>query len=277
VELLAIKTRGDRLRQIPLAGAGDKGLFVREIEDALLESRADLAVHSLKDVPVELRDGLTLGPVPRRGDEKDVLVSFAFAGLSALPAGARVGTSSPRREVQLLARRPDLVILPLRGNLDTRLRKLEAGECDAAVLAAAGLDRLGLLVPHRESLDPPAFLPAPGQGALGLEFRADREDLPPLLAFLNHEPSRLRAEAERAFLAGLGLGCQAPAAAWAVLDQDSPARHASLTLEGLLASTDGKTLWRRQRRGPAKLARQIGLDLAEEIKAAAGLAPSLSL
>ena len=270
-ELLVLRTAGDLLRNAPLSAAGGKALFVREIEDALLDGRADLAVHSLKDVPADLPEGLTLGPVPQRESAEDVLISFSCARLSALPAGARVGTSSLRRRVQLLRLRPDLEIVPLRGNLDTRLRKLKAGACQAVVLAAAGLRRLRLRVPHLDPLSPPAFLPAAGQGALGLEFRADREDLRLLLAPLDHGPSRVCVEAERAFLAGLGSGCQAPVAAYAVLDQpDAPlSPETPLLLEGLLASPDGAILLRRSGCGPAIQARPIGLDLAEEIKAAA--------
>jgi hydroxymethylbilane synthase len=272
-EVLIIKTRGDLFQDAPLSASGGKGLFVKEIEDALLDGRADLAVHSLKDVPLDLPDGLTLGAVPRRGEAEDVLISFAFPRLSALPAGARVGTSSLRRRVQLMNLRPDLNVAPLRGNLDTRLRKLEAGGCEAAILAAAGLRRLGLRVPHLDPLTPPAFLPAAGQGALGLEFRKDREDLRRLLAPLNHEPSQRCVEAERGFLAGLGQGCQAPVAAHAVLSQAQPeapfSAQTPMTLEGLLASPDGALLLRRLGRGPAGQARQIGLDLAEEIKDAA--------
>ncbi|MDR2076974.1 MAG: hydroxymethylbilane synthase, partial [Desulfovibrio sp.] len=253
--------------------AGGKGLFVKEIEEALLDGRADLAVHSMKDIPVDLPDGLTLGAVPRRENAADVLLSFAFPRLSALPAGARVGTSSLRRRAQLLDLRPDLNIVPLRGNLDTRIRKLKAGECEAVVLAAAGLRRLDLHVPHMDPLSPPTFLPAAGQGALGLEFRADREDLRELLAPCNHEPSRICVEAERGFLAGLGAGCQAPVAAYALLSRDQPDAPLSpqtpVVLEGLLASPDGAVLLRRLGRGPAGQARQLGLDLAEEVTAAA--------
>jgi hydroxymethylbilane synthase len=272
-ELLVLRTRGDLFQDAPLSAADGKGLFVKEIEDALLDGRADLAVHSLKDVPVDLPAGLTLGIVPRREEAEDVLLSFTFPRLCALPPGARVGTSSLRRRVQLLDLRPDLKIVPLRGNLDTRLRKLEDGACEALVLAAAGLRRLGLQVPHLDPLAPPAFLPAAGQGALGLEFREDREDLRALLAPLNHEPSRVRAEAERGFLAGLGCGCQAPVAAYAVLSRDQPddpfSPQTPVLLEGLLASPDGSVILRRLGRGPAIQARRLGLDLAEEIKAAA--------
>jgi len=203
VELLKIKTTGDKILDVPLAKVGGKGLFVKEIEEALLDGRADIAVHSMKDVPAVLPAGLVIGAVPQREDPTDALLSVAYDGLAGLPRGARVGTSSLRRQAQLAALRPDLAIETLRGNLDTRVKKLLSGQFAAIVVASAGLNRLGLAAPKRHTLAPPEFLPAVAQGALGIELRADRADVASLLAFLDHEPTRLAVTAERAFLAGL--------------------------------------------------------------------------
>ena len=281
VELLVLKTKGDIILDVPLSKVGGKGLFVKEIEEALLDGRADLAVHSMKDVPMQLPEGLVLGAIPEREDPADLLLSMRYASLAALPGGARVGTSSLRRQAQLLALRPDLEVLSLRGNVDTRIRKLKDGEFDAIIMAAAGMKRLDISLPHMVPLD---FLPAAGQGALGIEYKADRPenrpDVADLLAFLNHPETFVRVEAERAFLAGLDGGCQVPIAAHAVLSEYSgpgvtPGAlipGVKLILEGLVADIQGRTIIRRTLRGKAVEARAIGTALAEEIKNAGGAA-----
>ena len=273
VELLVLKTKGDIILDVPLSKVGGKGLFVKEIEEALLDGRADLAVHSMKDVPMELPEGLTLGAIPEREDPADLLLSVRYAGLEALPRGGRVGTSSLRRQAQLLALRPDLEVLSLRGNVDTRIRKLEAGEFDAIIMAAAGMKRLGLRLPYMIFLD---FLPAAGQGALGIEYKAERTDVAGLLAFLNHPETFVRVEAERACLAGLDGGCQVPIAAHATLSEYSGfggvLPGAELVLEALVADVKGQTIIRRTLRGNPSEARNLGLALAAEIKNTGGAA-----
>lgn len=240
IELLVLKTRGDIILDVPLAKVGGKGLFVKEIEEALLDGRADLAVHSMKDVPMSLPEGLTLGAVLEREDPDDLFLSHHFASLDALPAGARVGTSSLRRQAQVLALRPDLQVLMLRGNVDTRLGKLAQGQYEAIIMASSGIRRLELTLPFEERLAPPRFLPACGQGALGVEFRDDRADLHALCAFLDHEDTRLCVEAERGFLAGLNGGCQTPIAGHAVRGPEG------LVLQGLVGAVDGSRLLRHQ-------------------------------
>ena len=215
VELLGMTTRGDQILDRTLSKVGGKGLFVKELETALAEGRAHLAVHSLKDVPMELPEGFTLAAVLEREDPRDAFVSNGFASLEALPPGACVGTSSLRRVVQLLALRPDLRIEPLRGNLDTRLRKLDEGGYDAIVLAAAGLKRLGLGERIRAVFDPSQMIPAAGQGALGIEIRSDDRGLAEGLATLVDRPSWLATRAERAVSLGLGGSCSMPLAAHA--------------------------------------------------------------
>ncbi len=264
VELLVLKTKGDIILDVPLSKVGGKGLFVKEIEEALLDGRADLAVHSMKDVPMELPEGLVLGVIPERENPSDALLSVNFATLAALPKGAKVGTSSLRRQAQLLALRPDLQIISLRGNVDTRIRKLMEGDFDAIVMAAAGMNRLGLRTPQQEMLSAPAFLPAAGQGALGIEYKRDREDLVQALAFLNHAETFACVTAERGFLTGLEGGCQVPIAAFATLHGDT------LTLEGLVADPQGQRIIRRSEQGPAALARELGLSLAATVKNAGG-------
>ncbi|MDP9044729.1 MAG: hydroxymethylbilane synthase, partial [Pseudomonadota bacterium] len=215
VELLGMTTRGDQILDRSLAKVGGKGLFVKELETALEEGRAELAVHSLKDVPMDLPEGFELAAVLEREDPRDAFVSSRHASLAALPQGAVVGTSSLRRVVQLLALRPDLSVLPLRGNLDTRLRKLDEGTYDAIVLAAAGLRRLGLADRIRELFAPEAMLPCAGQGALGVEVRSDATDLRARLATLVHRPTWLAVQAERAVSRALGGSCSMPLAAHA--------------------------------------------------------------
>ena len=218
VELLGMTTRGDQILDRPLSKVGGKGLFIKELETALEEGRAHLAVHSLKDVPMDLPDGFVLAAIWEREDPRDALVSNRYATLGELPQGAVVGTSSLRRVTQLLAGRPDLRIEPLRGNLDTRLRKLDEGGFDAIVLAAAGLKRLGLASRIRAAFDPETMIPAAGQGALGLEVREDATELRALLAQTIHLPTFLAAHAERAVSRALGGSCSMPLAAHAVWD-----------------------------------------------------------
>ena len=260
ISLNVIKTRGDVILDVPLAKVGGKGLFVKEIEEALLDGRADLAVHSIKDVPMELPEGLLLGCVPPRESATDCLLSCKYPNLEALPKGAHIGTSSLRRQAQLLALRPDLRISSLRGNVDTRLRKLEEGEFDAIILATAGLQRLGLKAPFMLPLDPERIMPAAGQGALGIECREDNYDLLVLLASLEDRNTRVCVDAERAFLAGLNGGCQVPIAGHAhFVDEEN------LILDGLIAEVDGSLVLRGSRSGNAIDAREIGESLAKEL------------
>lgn len=238
IALLPVRTAGDMFLQAPLAEAGGKGLFIREIENALLDGRADCAVHSMKDVPRDLPPGLVIGAVCAREDARDAYISECWPSLAALPPGARVGTSSLRRQAQLLARRPDLQVAPLRGNVDTRLEKVRAGECDATFMAMAGVRRLGLQAAFIVPLDPFAFTPAPGQGALGIEFARGRADLAELFAFLEEPEARLCVEAERAFGCALNGDCRAALGAYGRLEKGE------LLLEGMVASRDGKTVLR---------------------------------
>ena len=243
-----IRTKGDVFTDAPLPSIGGKGLFTGEIEAALLAGTIDLAVHSLKDLPTDLPDGLAIGAVPEREDARDVLISRSGAGLDALPPGARVGTGSLRRAAQLRARRPDLCIVDVRGNVDTRLRKLgqEDARLDALVLAAAGLNRLGLAGRVTEYLDLDVMLPAVGQGALAVEVRAADARVLAAVAVLEDHATRIAVEAERAFLRALGGGCQTPAAAFATLE------GVTLRLRGMVANPDGSGLRRGEISGPAR-------------------------
>jgi hydroxymethylbilane synthase len=259
VEIVPIRTAGDRLAQARLAEVGGKGLFVSDIEAALREGRVDLAVHSLKDMPAVLPAGLVLAVFPRREDPADVLVSRGPGGLGGLAAGARVGTDSPRRRLLLLARRPDLRVVPARGNVDTRLRRLEAGAYDAVVLARAGLLRLGLRPAHAETLPTDEFLPAVGQGILGVETRAEDEALRARLAPLDDPPTRAEALAERAFLAALGADCRAAVAARARW------QTGRLRLRGWVANpADGRAV-ADLAEGPADAAELLGAALARRL------------
>ena len=239
VELLGMTTRGDQILDRALSKVGGKGLFVKELEAALEDGRAQLAVHSLKDVPMDLPEGFMLATVLEREDPRDAFVSVRFDSLSALPQGARIGTSSLRRVVQLGALRPDLDVQPLRGNLDTRLRKLDEGEFDAIVLAAAGLTRLGLGARIRSHFEPAQMLPCAGQGALGIEVRADAQALHARLKSLTHRPTWLAVQAERAVSRALGGSCSMPLAAYAhwegeVLELNVALGHALTPLAPLL-------------------------------------------
>ena len=261
IELVPMRTEGDRLAAARLAAIGGKGLFVREIEDALLARTIDIAVHSLKDLPANLPEGLTLAAFPTREDPRDVLVSRRAGGLAALPAGAVVGTSSPRRRALVLAARPDLTLEPLRGNVDTRLRKLESGECDATVLAAAGLRRLGVVPQHAEPLTVDVFVPAVGQGVLGLEARADDERVRTIVAPLDDRATRACALAERAFLARLGASCVTPVAAHASLEAGT------LTMRALVVSEDGTQLLRENGTASPAEAMALGRRVADGLLA----------
>lgn len=262
VELLVLKTRGDVILDVPLAKVGGKGLFVKEIEEALLDGRADLAVHSMKDVPMQLPAGLVLGAVPEREIHSDLFLSERYPSLDALPRGARLGTSSLRRQAQALNLRPDLQLAMLRGNVETRLRKMREGQYDAIILASAGIRRLDLRAAYREELGPPRFVSAVGQGALGVEMRADRDDVREWIAFLDHRPTRLCVMAERGLLAGLDGGCQVPIGGYASLDGDI------MSLTGMVAEPDGTVVLRRLARGTVTDdagADALGRSLADEL------------
>ncbi|MDD4952711.1 MAG: hydroxymethylbilane synthase [Desulfovibrionaceae bacterium] len=259
VETLQLKTRGDKILDAPLAKLGGKGLFVKEIEEALLDGRADIAVHSMKDVPVELPAGLEIGVIPEREACTDSLLSVRHQGLDELPRGAVVGTSSLRRQAQLKALRPDLVIESLRGNLDTRLQKLLDGRFTAIVVATAGLARLGLSAPKSEVLGPPEFLPAAAQGALGIEFKTERDEVRRIVEFMDHGPTKTRVLAERGFLTGLDGGCQVPIAAWSELEAGE------VQLTGFVADESGTRSVRLAHRGPADKAFHVGLELARRV------------
>lgn len=264
VELMVIKTTGDKILDVPLAKVGGKGLFVKEIEEALLDGGADLAVHSVKDMPAELPEGLHLAVMPPREDPRDALISRNGAGLDALPHGARIGTSSLRRAAQLLHLRPDLRIETLRGNVDTRLRKLESEGFDAIVLAAAGLKRMELSHVVSEYLEPERMLPAVGQGALGIETRIDDAFTNQMVASLAHQKTMTIVSAERAFLKRLEGGCQVPIGAHATMEGET------LILTGMVADLRGERLVRKQTHGKAQQAEVLGASLAEEVLEAGG-------
>jgi len=267
VDLLGMTTKGDQILDRALSKVGGKGLFVKELEVALEEGRAHLAVHSLKDVPMELPDGFVLAAVMEREDPRDALVSPHHASLEALPAGAIVGTSSLRRLAQLRAKRPDLKIEPLRGNLDTRLRKLDEGQYDAIILAAAGLKRLGLESRIRALIAPSVMLPAAGQGALGIEIRSGHPELAEAVASLAHLPTWLATLAERAVSRALGGSCSMPLAAFAQW------REGELVLEARLGHPDGAELVEATLRGApadAAEAEAMGTAVAQQLKQLAG-------
>ena len=258
VELVPVKTSGDKFQNISLSRIGGKGLFVKEIEEALQAGRVDLAVHSVKDVPAVLPPGLTLSVIPQREDPRDVLISPNGETLDELPEGSRVGTSSLRRQALLLHLRPDLDIAMLRGNVETRLRKQRDGEVDATILAAAGLKRLGLMPERSHMLDERVFVPAVGQGALGIETRVE-SDVEELLRPLHHIETALAVTAERAFLGRMGGSCRTPLAAQAT------ARTGGVRLVALIASPDGQIVLRGHEHGPPGTAEQLGIRLAERL------------
>ena len=265
VELNKIKTTGDKILDVPLAKVGGKGLFVKEIEEALLRGEADLAVHSMKDVPTEFPGGLHLAVICEREDPRDAFIApvqgaaFKTQSFRQLPTGATLGTSSLRRSSQLLSIRPDLRIVQLRGNLETRFRKLDEGQFDAMILAAAGVKRLGWAQRITEIIDPSVSLPAIGQGAIGIECRTNDEFINSLIAPLNHKETSICVRAERALLKRLQGGCQVPIAAYAVI------KDGRLIMDGLVGSVTGDRIIREHLEGPLEDAETIGITLAEKL------------
>ena len=264
VGLVTIKTTGDKILDVPLARVGGKGLFVKEIEEALLEGRADLAVHSVKDMPAELPAGLHLAAMPPREDPRDVLISRAGEGLEQLRSGARIGTSSLRRAAQLLHFRPDFRIETLRGNVDTRLRKLENEGFEGIILAAAGLKRMELTHVITQYLEPDLMLPAVGQGALGIETRVDDDFTNQVVSSLAHRDTMITVGAERAFLKRLEGGCQVPIGAHAALKGEE------IRLTGMVADLRGQRLFRKELRGELQDAESLGEELAEIVLESGG-------
>ncbi|WP_018402608.1 hydroxymethylbilane synthase [Marinobacter gelidimuriae] len=262
VELVKIKTLGDKILDVPLAKVGGKGLFVKELEEAMLDGRADLAVHSMKDVPMAFPEGLGLVAICERDDPTDAFVSNHFSSLDDLPQNAVVGTSSLRRESQLRANRPDLQIRVLRGNVNTRLAKLDAGDYDAIILASSGLKRLGFEARIRNCMPDTLSLPAVGQGALGIECRLDDQELRTMLEPLNHTDSADRVKAERALNTRLNGGCQVPIAAYALLEDND-----MLWLRGLVGAVDGSLIFRAEGRVHRSEGERLGRELAEDLLA----------
>lgn len=261
VELVPMSTQGDIILDTPLAKIGGKGLFVKELEQAMIDGRADIAVHSMKDVPVEFPDGLALHTICEREDPRDAFVSNHYATLDALPEGAIVGTSSLRRQCQIRAQRPDLLIRDLRGNVNTRLAKLDNGEYDAIILAAAGLLRLEMPERIAQYIEPEQSLPANGQGAVGIECRIDDIRVKELLAPLEHAETRVRVNAERAMNRRLEGGCQVPIGAYAQVEGDT------VHLRGLVGALDGSEILHAQLSGPINDAERVGIELAEQLLA----------
>ncbi|MBC8211521.1 MAG: hydroxymethylbilane synthase [Gammaproteobacteria bacterium] len=259
IKLVKMKTKGDKILDAPLAKVGGKGLFVKELEAGMLEGKADIAVHSMKDVPVEFPQGLELTLIMQREDPRDAFVSNKYTSLSALPEHAVVGTSSLRRQTQIREKHPDIKLDWLRGNVNTRLKKLDDGEYDAIILAAAGLKRLGFESRIRAFLEPEESLPAIGQGAIGIEARSDDEAVRQLLAPLGDADTTLRVVAERAMNEALNGGCQVPIAGYAVLEGDQ------LYLRGLVGEPDGSKVLRAEIRGPSTQARALGITLAQDL------------
>ena len=259
VELVKIKTKGDKILDTALAKVGGKGLFVKEIEDALIRNETHLAVHSMKDVPADLPEGLIIDAIPEREDVRDAFIAREVSTWKDLPQGARVGTSSLRRQSQLLSRRPDLTMIPLRGNVETRLKKLETENLDAVVLAVAGIKRMKLEDRITEYFSDDIMLPAIGQGALALEVREDDREVRELIRFLKHPDTETAMAAERSFLRTLQGGCQVPIAALARVDGDT------VRISGLVADTDGSSVFRDSAEGPADDAARIGSELAARI------------
>jgi hydroxymethylbilane synthase len=264
VELVKITTTGDKILDVPLAKVGGKGLFVKEIEDAMLQHEVDIAVHSMKDVPAELPEELHLGVITKREDPRDAFISNDYKTFADLPPGARVGTSSLRRKSQLALLRSDLIISDLRGNLDTRLRKLDEKQFDAIILAAAGLNRLKMSSRVASFFNPADMLPAVGQGAVGIELRKADKELLQGLSFLIDETTAVAVRAERGFLHRLEGGCQVPIGAFAEL------QGSQVTITGLVASVDGSKMIKKQMTGDAAEAEKLGTKLAEEILADGG-------
>jgi hydroxymethylbilane synthase len=267
VKTVVIKTSGDRLGDAPIQSLDGKGLFVKEIEEALLRNEIDLAVHSMKDLPGEMTKGLAVGAVPEREDPSDVLVSRGSVRLKDLDSSARIGTGSPRRRAQILNFRPDLSVVSIRGNIDTRLRKMETGEVEALVLAAAGLKRIGRADYIAESLPPEICLSAVAQGALCLQTRAE-DPLIEALSFIHHRPSALEVEAERAFLRELGGGCQLPVGCRARIDAET------IRIMGVIAEVDGREVFRGEVSGRSLDREILGRDLARRLMHESGMHPA---
>lgn len=261
-ELVVVRTSGDRIADVPLHLVGGKGLFVKELEAGLLDGSLDAAIHSLKDVPGELADGLVIAAVPAREDPRDVVVTRAAGGLAALPAGAKVGTSSPRRAAWLRHLHPRLAVVDLRGNVDTRLAKLADGVVDAVLLARAGLNRLGVEPPHVAACDPRQFLPAVGQGALALECAGG--PMVERLRAVEHAPSRQAIDAERGFLTAVGGTCTTPLAALAEIDGET------VTLRAAILAPDGSRVVRGERTGAVAAGARLGAELASALLAGGG-------
>jgi hydroxymethylbilane synthase len=259
VDLVAMTTQGDKVRDRPLADVGGKGLFVKELERAIADGRADIAVHSMKDVPSEMPAGMAIAGVLPRADPRDALVSLRYRRLDDLPANARIGTSSPRRQAQLKNLRPDLAVVPLRGNVDTRLSRLDEGTLDGILLACAGLDRLGLSARISEVLEPEVLVPAVGQGVIGIECAADDAASRATVAALNDASTASRLAAERAFAERLHGSCHSPIAAHAAI------RGETLALSGFVGSPDGREAYRDRVSGSVSEAAALGLALAERI------------
>jgi hydroxymethylbilane synthase len=263
VETVTIKTSGDRFVDVPIKSLDGKGLFVREIEEALLRKDIDVAVHSMKDLPGEMTEGLTVGAVPEREDPRDVLVSRGSANLKDLSSGARIGTGSPRRRAQILNVRRDLSVVPIRGNIDTRLRKLEAGEVEAILVAAAGLKRIGRADCIAQYLPPEVCLSAVAQGALCLQTRAG-DALIETLSFLHHRQSAAEVEAERAFLRELGGGCQLPIGCRAWVESET------IRIMGAIAEVDGREVFRGEAAGRSRDGEALARDLARTLMRESG-------
>ncbi|MGI9437207.1 MAG: hydroxymethylbilane synthase [Geminicoccaceae bacterium] len=264
IEVVVISTTGDQVADRPLADIGGKGLFCKEIEMALFDGRIDCGVHSMKDMPTWLPDGLVIGAMLERADPRDVLITRKAESIEGLPAGAVVGTASLRRQAQILARRPDLKVVNFRGSVGTRLKKLDDGDVDATLLAKAGLDRLGLKDVPMAVLSPEDMLPAVGQGVVGVECRGDDDDLLALLSAIDHRPSSLCVEAERAMLDVLDGSCHTPIGAFAILD------GGLMHLRGLVARADGSECYEVERRGPIDDAEALGRDAGQDLRARGG-------
>lgn len=263
-EIVVIKTTGDRLQDVSLSLIGGKGVFVKELEEALMRGDVDIAVHSMKDLPAEIPESLVIAAIPEREDPRDVLISRGNVKLERMPTGARIGTGSLRRACQLLNFLPDIQVVPLRGNLDTRIKKIDNENLDGIVIAAAGLRRMGWRDRISQYIPPEIIMPAVGQGALGLEVRTDDREMKELVAFLNDQKTAIEVAAERAFLKVFGAGCEVPLAAYAKIEKEE------VVISGLVGDPDGNEIIRDRIRGPVNENEILGKLLAEDILAAGG-------